>query len=636
MTTKRVRNHELEELSLAALRFALPPKWVIHDFRKDYGIDVQIELFEVDGLATGLRCYGQLKATDSANDDDVLSLDRDHFEYWAAHTDPVLLLRYYANTQQFSWCWLHDVAWSLKPNVQSLSVARFLQPWDAKVSPKTIQDFLRQRSCAFTERQRPPFEVSISGNNVPIERLVEVAEVVHGLASQGTFRFIAGSQHPASFGAVLTPNGVVCSYLGLPGVVVEGMDEPSAESFARMVLLLVFLTACRYDRILAARPLARNCFSVLLKAAGEKFFFPLIDSLVYAVGLEDATKLVRSVNEAELPEAGEVLFPGVAYVAAQRYGEAEQWVAMLRYELAGSTVDEHRAATAYSLGNALSNANQWADALPMFKLAADTYPEYFKRGYFRHEYGAALFENGLFAEAAEQYRAALALEPTPRLRYLLGDVLYCAGEFADALVELDAALSGELDDDSRSFALLLRILCCEMGEAWGVNRLDLAKLDDGGISALQAFTSEDKKNLPAVIRPLLKKFGTDALFNFNAGHLANISAYPELATYRYLHCAMRQRGDSEAWALAIGCAIAANAPRLMTLGVIVGYFYVGERLLVDFFKVSQFAGASPAVREEFQKMFADIAHSGAARQKDEPLTLRFFGSDQTDVFEVSR
>lgn len=56
MTTKRVRNHELEELSLAALRFELPPTWVIHDFRKDYGIDVQLVIFEADGAATGLRC----------------------------------------------------------------------------------------------------------------------------------------------------------------------------------------------------------------------------------------------------------------------------------------------------------------------------------------------------------------------------------------------------------------------------------------------------------------------------------------------------------------------------------------------------------------------------------------------------
>lgn len=100
---------------------------MVHDFRKDDGIDVQLELFDKDGLSTGLRSYGQLKATHKPDEDDALAIDRDHFEYRAAHTDPVLLLRYYAGTEQFSWCWLHDVAWSLKRDAQSLRIHVFLR-----------------------------------------------------------------------------------------------------------------------------------------------------------------------------------------------------------------------------------------------------------------------------------------------------------------------------------------------------------------------------------------------------------------------------------------------------------------------------------------------------------------------------
>lgn len=189
MTTRRIRNHELEELSLAALRFVLPPKWVIHDFRRDYGIDVQLELFDKDGLATGLRCYGQLKATDNPDDDDALALDRGPFEYWAAHTDPVLLLRYYASTGQFSWCWLHDVAWSLKPDARSLSVVKFLQQWDKIGTAKSIRDLLQLRSRAFTERQCPPFEVSIRGDDVAIENLAAIADTANRSVDSGIFRF---------------------------------------------------------------------------------------------------------------------------------------------------------------------------------------------------------------------------------------------------------------------------------------------------------------------------------------------------------------------------------------------------------------------------------------------------------------
>ncbi len=634
MTTKRVRNHELEELSLAALRFELPPKWMIHDFRKDYGIDVQLEIFEADGFATGLRCYGQLKATDNAADEDVLSLDRDHFEYWGAHTDPVLLLRYYADAGRYSWCWLHEVAWSLKPDAQSLSVTKFLKPWDKLNSPKNIHEFLEQRSRAFTERQLPPFVVAVRSSTAPLATLVEVANALNELESLSAFRFEAESLISTAFEVSLLPGGIVCSHLGFPGVMVEDLDETSPSCTAHTILLLVFLTACRYDRILVARPLVKSCFGLLLKAAGEKFFFPLIDSAVYAVGLKDATDLFHAASGSGIPEVSDTLFPGVAYVAAQRYGEIDQWVSMLREDLASSTVVAHRAATAYSLGNALSNKGQWAEALPMFKLAAEALPDYFKRGYFRHEYGAALFENGMFAEAAEQYRAALALEPSPRLHYLLGDVLFSAGEFSDAIVELDAALNAQLDEGDALSANLLKELCREFVEGWKINRLAPFAADDGGIGVLQSLSAEDLKDLPKTLLPLMQIFGADAWFNFNAGHVALTNGQYVLAAYRFLNCATRQRGDSEAWALAVGSAFGAQDAVLMTLAITAGYFFVKEKLLVDFFRVTQFSQVSAAERERLQRMFAEIVHTSQSLSSPKPLTVRFFGTDQTNVFEV--
>ncbi len=634
MTTKRVRNHELEELSLAALRFELPPKWVIHDFRKDYGIDVQLEIFETDGHATGLRCYGQLKATDNAANEDVLSLDRDHFEYWCAHKDPVLLLRYYADTRNYSWCWLHDVAWSLKPDAQSLSVTKFLKPWDKSNSPKTIQEFLGQRSRAFTERQLPPFVVSVRSSTETLVTLLEVTNTLNKLGNLSAFQFEAESLMPAAFEISLLPSGIVCSHLGLPGVMVDEIGDASHFAIANTILLLVFLTACRYDRVLVARPLAENCFGLLLKAAGERFFFPLIDSVVYAIGLKNATDLFHSERGSEVSEANSALFLGVAYVAAQRYGQIDQWVSMLREQLAESTVGAHRAAAAYSLGNALSNQDQWAEALNMFRLAAEDLPDYLERGYFRREFGAALFENGRFAEAVEQYRAAIGLEPLPRLHYLLGDVLFSAGEFSEARAELDKALTAQLDERDYLMASLLRELCHEFVEGWKINCLAPVAADAGGIDVLQSLSVDELKDLPTAFLPLMQKYGADALFNFNAGHVALKNEQYVLAAYRFLNCASRQRGDSEAWAMAVSAAFQSQDAALMTLAITAGYFFVGERLLVDFFRVTQFSHASVDVREKLQRMFAEVVHSSQSQSAPKPLTVRFFGPDETNFFEV--
>ena len=213
----------------------------IHDFRKDYGIDVQLEIFLADGAATGLRCYGQLKATDNSADDDVLALDRDHFEYWSAHTDPVLLLRYYADAKQFCWCWLHDVAWSLKTDSQSLSVTKFLRPWDKQTSPQAIQDFMEQRSRAFTERQLPPFLIAVCGSSTPLVRLAEVTNALNELESLSIFRFEAENLKSATFEISLLPDRVVWSHLGIPGVMVEEFGELAPSSIASTMFLLIFL-----------------------------------------------------------------------------------------------------------------------------------------------------------------------------------------------------------------------------------------------------------------------------------------------------------------------------------------------------------------------------------------------------------
>lgn len=85
----RIRSHVLEERSLAFLRDIFPDVWVIHSFTRDYGVDAQVEVFSEKGERTGIRFYGQVKATENSVSDDLLRLDSSHFEYWSVHTNPV-------------------------------------------------------------------------------------------------------------------------------------------------------------------------------------------------------------------------------------------------------------------------------------------------------------------------------------------------------------------------------------------------------------------------------------------------------------------------------------------------------------------------------------------------------------------
>ena len=48
--TKRIIQHQLEDLSRYKYGLALPPHWVFRDKEKDYGIDGEVELLTDNGF----------------------------------------------------------------------------------------------------------------------------------------------------------------------------------------------------------------------------------------------------------------------------------------------------------------------------------------------------------------------------------------------------------------------------------------------------------------------------------------------------------------------------------------------------------------------------------------------------------
>ncbi|MDR7268665.1 tetratricopeptide (TPR) repeat protein [Pelomonas saccharophila] len=632
MTTQRVRNHELEDLSLAALRLALPDKWVIHEFRRDYGIDVQLELFDKDGMALGLRAYGQLKATDNLEDADELSLDRDHFEYWSSHSDPVLLLRFFSTNQSFKWCWLHDVAWSIKPGAGSLSVARFLRHWNRETSAADVATFLKERGQVLASRLLPPFTVSIQSRTLPPDAVMAIAQRAADPVDRKTFRVLSGDQPDAAFKVFIERASIATTHLGAAGIVVnlDGQED----DLPSLVWLLIFLTACRYDRVLVARPLAQRHFEVLKRAANGSLVALLAEAATFALGLKHAAALLKPF-EASDRDSQEMWAP-LTYMglfsAATRFGEHAAWTELLAeaYQVVGN---DERASIAYSSGNAFCSVGSWDEAVAMFQAAARSDPSYLERPYFLCELAGALFESGRYLEAVKHYRLALEVQEVPRTRYFLGDALFCQGEFAAARAELLGAIAGGLDSESEAHAMLIAEMSAEMCDNWSLPAVIQTVPYDGGTEALEAFGGQTGQDFMDSLKRMLATYGSDGFFNFNAAHMCRLAGRADLASYRYFHCAHRQRNDAEAWALGIASSIEAGDAELTALGIFVGYFYCGERLTSEYLRVVRPVGMEADSYRLWQQDVIDMFRS--ARQKeDQPATVRLNGKGNQQPTEV--
>lgn len=104
----RHRSHLLEEESFFELRKLFPKEWVIREKPKDYGIDVEIEVFNSNGKYTGLVFWIQLKATESKKRKDhrALRMSISKINQLASYEIPVALFRYNARNKEFYFEWI--------------------------------------------------------------------------------------------------------------------------------------------------------------------------------------------------------------------------------------------------------------------------------------------------------------------------------------------------------------------------------------------------------------------------------------------------------------------------------------------------------------------------------------------------
>lgn len=575
--SSRIRNHVLEERSLAFLRDAFPDSWIIHPFSRDYGIDIQVEVFAENGDRTGIRFYGQVKATDRAEDDDLLRLDRSHFEYWAAHTDPVALLRYFNSSKQLRWCWMHDLDWLMKPETKSLDVAKLLRKWENNNSSIEVERYLHARRQALFEPVIPPYKITVERiDSVEASPLV-AANIAKAINSK-SIRVLTKDLAVGIFHVVVATDKIAASHCGLPGFVFHHEGELTDSEVVERSLLATFLCACRYERTLFARALATSTAPLLYRAAGEHLRLAFFDALIFALGLKPATEFISPLlAEEENPLLSWLMFTTACAASSFKYGEAHSWDTLLRQWIEAPPIPENAGAFAYNLGNSLLNQGQWAEACEAFASALKNDPAYENLAYFWSEYGAANFEAGNLDAATQYYEKAVLLKDCPTERWRLGDTFFHSGHYDKAIEQFRIALP-KLDSHTQGYVELLLLVCEEIKRVWGLSSQVLSTISEEDHEILKVSAAKlNEIDVILHLQPLMNKNAIDEIFNFNAGVFANHHGHQSLAAYRFLTCALRQRGDAEAWTNAIMCALSSSEFYLALLSAKAAHFYLGEQ-----------------------------------------------------------
>ena len=606
----------------------------MHEFHRDYGIDVQIEIFNPDGNTTGLRIYGQLKATDKYECDDVLSLDREHFEYWSSHSDPVLLLRYFAETKTFKWSWMHDLEWRMKPAAASVDVAPYLEVWHQTDTARAIEQLTRLRREVSQHQLSVPATICVRDSSNGVVGSLRLAEIVSARLPANSFKVFGGSAAPCHFDVLLESNKLRLSHVGLPGFVVTCDDNVhSPEDIAGLTVLLLFLVSCRYDRSAVARVIADQSSTSLFSAASEEFQGLLIDGLVYSLGIVRAIPMIleRLVNK-EDPLVW-LKIHAVGLQSSMRYGQIDLWQKQLKAWADAPPFLGMAASAAYNVANAFADTGAWQEALKYYRIASERDAGYLDRDYFWAELGAAQFETGQTSAAASSYQKAFDINQSPSEQWRLGDALFHCGQYEAAYQNISSAVAADVS--LGSYPRLVALVCEELMSIWGIKAQNVKPVSAATQEMLLALTAAvSTEDLIRKLRPFLEVCAVDSLLSFNAGHLANISDRPQIALYRFLTCALIHRGDVQAWACAITSAMQIEQADVLPLLMETAYFYVGEGLHEAILKSFPLPTGLPSdAGIKFQQQVIALIRATENKSK-KSVTMRIHGPSETKIFNA--
>lgn len=106
---QRPRTHQLEDISIHHFKGLLPPEWVCRQKGSDYGVDLEVEVFDRDGASTGLTFIVQVKATDDASRERITNIKVDRLQYLARHDVPSMVVRYCHPTKAVHFAWVTNL-----------------------------------------------------------------------------------------------------------------------------------------------------------------------------------------------------------------------------------------------------------------------------------------------------------------------------------------------------------------------------------------------------------------------------------------------------------------------------------------------------------------------------------------------
>ena len=438
---KRPAEHQIEDISVNAFKQSMPNNWVVREKSHDYGIDLEVEIFDDQGRATGAIFFVQLKATSSKEikAQESVQFPIGHLHYYAALDAPVLLARYSVKRKCFFYKWSHEIAFKhFKPSQKSTKIkftpTNHWEDYTCEGICSTVFAIRNMRNLTPKSTLRMMIEFDVNDQNANISRVKRMIRT--NLPENPIFLIVDDESTDDIYITIkIFDEKIFLSLKGLlPTTIPFDFNDEENIGSSFLYAFCTFLTRAQLnnhasviashisegklispDRQLAFRAASalhgdlRKMLDVALQnnlhTVLDEWSISFIMHLVCSGGRSDAK--TAAINE----------FNNAAILAFTEINAPNDVIAPLYY----------------NIGNAHRSAGNHALALAAYNKARKLDNTYMDRTYFILEIGSVMFLSGKYSCAAVAYKELVRLDSCEHNYFLYADALFFSGDLKLAL-----------------------------------------------------------------------------------------------------------------------------------------------------------------------------------------------------------
>jgi tetratricopeptide (TPR) repeat protein len=617
----RHTTHQLEDASRRAFDRLLPLQWVVRPKQPDYGVDLEVEIFEEGGESTGLLFYVQLRATDSEPSTITLKLELDQIRYFQSLDIPTLIVRYGRKKDEFHGKWHFLINPSLAEQDQQTMTLHLkdVERLSAETIPAIGHTVAARRNLR-KHSSSSPMAIKLDASELETQNRFTIEQALEKLL--GEVRCLKPQESGEDIYIEVTAKHAECRIgVDLLGSLTFKLQTYEAEEIELKFAYGLAALLGQLGLPSHAEAMARYTLKIGKPSYSQFVALDACRALAnYPAAMVELAILnkLHENQQVEYAELCAMLMTSHADPETSRAAAEQLYFAAADAARAGGNT-QGEAAAYYSLGNMARAESQFLQSISFYNRARKTWIAYGDRVYFRQELAGSLYLARRYKLAARLYKSAIIVGEDHISDMRLGDALLMAGFAASAHEAFSSAKTNAGESWREQTAEVYVWLSARIADRFGD---DVPVQRKAASDCLKMLSEADDNYLGRLQEIVTSVDAYCEVANFNLGTAAANLGEPELALQCYLICATRLTIDGESWSNAMKCAW--NMGRAMTLNVMAAALRLGGPDTYTRFRVDMAAQFNSA---ELVDALDEMARTLKPRWENDGFLLRAHTDD---------